>query len=77
MFRYVVCAHYTCECLLYLSLAMVAAPERQVFNRTLLCAGLFVSVNLGVTADRTRWWYIEKFGPEKVTGRWRMLPLLY
>ncbi|ROW12054.1 hypothetical protein VMCG_00768 [Cytospora schulzeri] len=77
MFRHLVCPHYTCECLIYLSLAIVAAPEGQLCNRTLLSALMFVAVNLGVTAQGTRNWYIEKFGSEKVAGRQILIPFLY
>ncbi|KAI1414654.1 hypothetical protein F5Y13DRAFT_13163 [Hypoxylon sp. FL1857] len=74
LFQYLVCPHYTCECALYLSLALVAAPKGQLYNRTLICAVLFVAVNLGVTANGTKKWYAEKFGHEKVQGKWSMIP---
>ncbi|KAI0971090.1 hypothetical protein F4678DRAFT_472613 [Xylaria arbuscula] len=77
LFRYLVCPHYTCECLLYLSLAVLAAPEGQFCNQTLACAVLFVSTNLGVTASGTKSWYGEKFGEEKVQGRWKMIPIVF
>ncbi|KAI0871884.1 hypothetical protein GGS24DRAFT_39135 [Hypoxylon argillaceum] len=76
LFRYLVCPHYTCECLLYLSLAVMAAPEGQLYNRTLICAVLFVSVNLGVTANGTKLWYGEKFG-SRVEGKWKMIPIIF
>ncbi|KAI1346572.1 hypothetical protein F5Y01DRAFT_19248 [Xylaria sp. FL0043] len=77
LFRYLVCPHYTCECLLYLSLAVLAAPEGQYCNQTLACAVLFVSTNLGVTAKGTKLWYSEKFGSDKVQGKWNMIPILF
>lgn len=77
MFRHLVCPHYTCECLLYLSLAAVAAPEGSLYNQTLACGVLFVSVNLGVTAGGTRKWYVDKFGADKMESRWNMIPLVY
>ncbi|ORY63415.1 uncharacterized protein BCR38DRAFT_458555 [Pseudomassariella vexata] len=77
MFRFLICPHYTCECLLYLSIAITAAPKDQWYNQTLMCGLLFVSVNLGVTARGTKTWYVEKFGTEKVEGRWLMIPLVY
>lgn len=76
LFRYLVCPHYTCECLLYLSMAVMAAPEGQLYNRTLACAVLFVTVNLGVTAQGTKLWYEEKFG-NRVQGKWKMIPVLF
>lgn len=77
MFRHLVCPHYTCECLIYLSLAIVAAPEGHLCNRTLLSALMFVAVNLGVTAHGTKNWYAEKFGSEEVAGRRIMIPFLF
>ncbi|KAI1777883.1 hypothetical protein F4818DRAFT_328544 [Hypoxylon cercidicola] len=77
LFKYIVCPHYMCECALYLSLALVAAPRGRLYNRTLICALLFVTVNLGVTANGTKKWYTEKFGREMVQGKWRMIPLVF
>ncbi|PBL03842.1 3-oxo-5-alpha-steroid 4-dehydrogenase-like protein [Armillaria gallica] len=76
-FRYITCPHYTAECLIYLSLAGIAAPPGQMFNKTILAALVFVAVNLGVTAETTRQWYVEKFGEDKVTALWRMIPFIY
>ncbi|KAK8115042.1 3-oxo-5-alpha-steroid 4-dehydrogenase [Apiospora kogelbergensis] len=77
MFAYLICPHYTCECLLYLSLAITAAPTGQLYNRTIICGLLFVSTNLGVTAGDTRKWYAEKFGQDRIQHRWNMVPLVY
>lgn len=77
MFRYFICAHYTCECLLYLSLAVATAPSGSVCNSTLLCAVIFVTVNLGVTASGTRKWYAEKFGIDAVADKWNMIPFVF
>ncbi|KAK2004885.1 3-oxo-5-alpha-steroid 4-dehydrogenase [Colletotrichum falcatum] len=77
LFRYIVCPHYTCECLIYLGLAITAAPEGLIVNRTLLCAVWFIVANLGTTADGTKQWYAQKFGPEKVAGKWRMVPFIF
>ncbi|OTB08038.1 hypothetical protein M426DRAFT_218264 [Hypoxylon sp. CI-4A] len=77
LFQYLVCPHYTCECGLYLSLALVAAPEGQLYNNTLICALLFIAANLGVTAKDTKKWYSEKFGPEKLQGRWKIIPGIF
>lgn len=66
MFQMVVSPHYFAECIIYLSLTLVAAPKGQLFNRTLLCALVFVTVNLSVTADMSLKWYVEKFGKDKV-----------
>ncbi|WYZ40459.1 hypothetical protein EsH8_IV_000800 [Colletotrichum jinshuiense] len=77
LFRYLICPHYTCECLIYLGLAITAAPNGHVINRTLLCAFWFIVANLGTTADGTKQWYAQKFGAEKVAGRWRMIPFVF
>lgn len=76
-FRYLVCPHYTFECLAYLALSILAAPEGEWVNKTVLCALVFVGVNLGVTAAGTKEWYEAKFGREAVGGRARMVPLLW
>ena len=73
-FRNIVCPHYTAECALYLALTCLAAPQGQPWNGTMLCATIFVIVNLGITADISKTWAMEKFGKEKVEGKWRMLP---
>jgi len=77
MFRLIVCPHYTSECLIYVALAVVAAPRGQILNKTLLTGLMFVVANLAVTADSSRKWYIQKFGAEKLKGRWRMVPYVY
>ncbi|KAK0647648.1 Polyprenol reductase 2 [Lasiodiplodia hormozganensis] len=76
-FRYIVCPHYTFECLIYLALSIVAAPVGQVVNKTVLCAVVFVGVNLGVTAAGTKEWYATKFGSETVERRARMVPFIW
>jgi 3-oxo-5-alpha-steroid 4-dehydrogenase 3 / polyprenol reductase len=77
MFRHLISPHYTCECLIYLSLAIVAAPEGYLCNRTMLSALIFVAVNLGVTARGTKSWYVEKFGSDKVALKKVMIPFVY
>ncbi|KAK3357427.1 hypothetical protein B0T25DRAFT_566712 [Lasiosphaeria hispida] len=77
LFRRLICPHYTCECLLYFSLALAAAPPGQSCNKTLLCALAFVLVNLGVTAAGTRKWYARKFGSAAVAEKWNMIPFLF
>lgn len=58
-------------------MAIVAAPESQWYNRTLVSGLMFVAVNLGVTASGTRKWYAAKFGHNKITKKWNMIPLVY
>ncbi|KAK2604234.1 hypothetical protein N8I77_007180 [Diaporthe amygdali] len=77
MFRHLISPHYTCECLIYLSLAIVAAPEGHLCNQTLLSALIFVAVNLGVTARGTKSWYVDKFGSDKVARKKVMIPFVY
>ncbi|KAK1059209.1 hypothetical protein LTR74_012790 [Friedmanniomyces endolithicus] len=74
-FAYLIAPHYTAECLIYLSLTMVAAPQGGAWvDLTLACALVFVVVNLGATADVTREWYRGSFGEEAVKGKWRLVP---
>lgn len=76
-FKVLICPHYTAECIIYLSLSVLAAPRWQVFNKTILMALVLVLVNLGVTAESTRQFYEKRFGPGSIKGRWRMIPFLY
>lgn len=69
--------HYFAECLIYLAIAIVAAPAHSVCNGTLLCALAFVAINLGVTADGTKKWYARKFGKEHTRSRSRMIPFIF
>lgn len=77
MFRRYICPHYSCECLLYFSMAIATAPHGAWCNRTLLCALVFVTVNLGVTASGTRKWYADKFGSGPVASKWNMIPFVF
>ncbi|PHH68966.1 hypothetical protein CDD80_7110 [Ophiocordyceps camponoti-rufipedis] len=77
LFRLFVCPHYTCECVIYLALAFVAAPPDRLFNPSLLCIFVFVVTNLGTTARNTEKWYGQKFGRDKLAGRWKMIPFVF
>ncbi|KAJ5083153.1 hypothetical protein N7456_012580 [Penicillium angulare] len=77
IFRTVVCPHYGAECLIYLSLAFLAAPPGHLVNKTMLACLGFVAVNLGLTARTTKDWYKEKFGLATVQDRWLMIPWIY
>lgn len=76
-FHTLIAPHYFAECVIYASLALVAAPQGAWLNWTLVCALVFVVVNLGVTADGTKSWYEAKFGQDAVQGKQRMIPFLY
>ncbi|KAF2264941.1 hypothetical protein CC78DRAFT_215755 [Lojkania enalia] len=77
MFPNLLCPHYTCEIVIYILLSFLAAPIGQTINWTLMAATVFVAVNLAVTAASTREWYIERFGPENVKGRARIVPWVW
>jgi 3-oxo-5-alpha-steroid 4-dehydrogenase 3 len=76
-FRYIVCPHYTSECLIYVAMSLVTAPPGHLFNQTVLCGLVFVVVTIGVVAHGTKQWYADKFGADKVASRWKMIPLLF
>lgn len=76
-FTPLICPHYTSEIIIYLAMAINAAPMGSWINATLGCAVVFVGINLGVTAWGTKEWYVRKFGEESVRGRWRMVPFVY
>lgn len=74
LFAHIVCPHYTCECVIYLAIALMAAPAGRVFNTTELCGVVFAATNLSATAYGTKQWYAQKFGAERVVGRWCIIP---
>lgn len=76
-FQPLISPHYMAECLIYLSLAIVATPHGNRINWTLICALVFVTVNLAVTADGTKKWYEKRFGENAVKGKWRMIPMIW
>lgn len=79
-FQWITAPHYTAECGIYLALALLDVTRPlQTVNCTLLCTLMFVMVNLGVTADGTRTWMMQKF-PEhrdRIERRWRMIPFVW
>jgi 3-oxo-5-alpha-steroid 4-dehydrogenase 3 len=77
IFNLLICPHYSAEAVIYISLAILGAPDSQLVNKTLLAAVIFVMVNLGVSAELTKRWYIETYGEKKVEGRWTMIPGIY
>ena len=77
LFQVLICPHYTAECVIYLSLAVLSAPKGAVVNKTMFAALIFVSTNLAVTASMSKEWYERKFGKESVRKRWKMIPSLY
>ncbi|KAH6693657.1 hypothetical protein F5X68DRAFT_46224 [Plectosphaerella plurivora] len=77
LFKNIVCAHYFCECLIYLGISVAAAPDGHWLNNTVGTALLFVFVNLASTANGTKAWYAEKFGRSKVAPKWRIVPFLF
>lgn len=74
LFKLLVCPHYTAECVIYLALAILGAPEGRWINGTIAAALVFVSVNLGVTAKGTGAWYERRFGEQAVRGKWVLVP---
>ncbi|KAG5980468.1 hypothetical protein E4U55_003994 [Claviceps digitariae] len=77
LFRYIVCPHYTCECVIYLAISVMAAPRGSFLDRPVLCGVVFVVINLGITASNTKQWYADKFGADKVADKWRMIPGIF
>jgi 3-oxo-5-alpha-steroid 4-dehydrogenase 3 / polyprenol reductase len=73
-FHSLISPHYTAECAIYLSLTFLAAPEGRLVNKTLLTAFIFVVIELGVSADISKRWYVQKFGADQVEYKRRMIP---
>lgn len=70
----VACPHYTAECVIYLAMTFMAAPQGLLVNKSVLQVFLFVFVNQAVAAHLNREWYIEKFGKDNVGMRRRLIP---
>lgn len=70
-----VCPHYGFEVNIYLALTILTARDTRILNITMLCATAFVVVNLGVTADLTKKWQLQKFPKQRpeIANRRRML----
>lgn len=77
VFANIISPHYMSECLIYLSLAAVAAPKGEAINKTLGSCLCFVAVNLGISASTSKQWYRAKFGESAVEGKWKMIPWVY
>lgn len=78
-FKYFIAPHYTAECVVYASLAVIAAPPGHFVNWNLFCALIFVAVNLGVTADGTKRWMLTKFPDRRsdIELRRKLIPFLW
>lgn len=76
-FNGLVAPHYTAECVIYVALTILAAPQGAWLNWTLATALIFVVVNLGVTADVTKGWYQRRFGKGAVSHKARMVPRVW
>lgn len=72
-----VCPHYGSEVNIYITLAILTAKDVRVFNLTMICAAVFVVVNLGVTADGTKKWLLKRFPKQRleIVQRHRMLSI--
>lgn len=79
LFKRLIAPHYTAECVLYLGLSMIAAPDGHMANTLLLWVVLLSAVNLGITADGTKKWLLQKFREQKseIQSRYRLVPGLW
>jgi 3-oxo-5-alpha-steroid 4-dehydrogenase 3 / polyprenol reductase len=77
VFERIIAPHYTAEVAIYFSLMFLAAPRGHLVNGTLLTVLVFVVVGLGVNADISKKWYMQKFDHRLVEQRWRMIPGLW
>ncbi|KAL6869328.1 hypothetical protein ACO1O0_000653 [Amphichorda felina] len=58
-------------------LSIAAAPPGKILGRTVFTGLVFVALNLGTTAGNTKKWYAQKFGSDKVEGKWKMIPYVF
>ena len=77
IFQVIISPHYFAECMIYLSLAIIAAPPGTLVNATISTALIFVGTNLSVTASNSKDWYGQRYGIDAVKDRWIIFPLLY
>ncbi|KAI9727673.1 MAG: hypothetical protein M1828_005901 [Chrysothrix sp. TS-e1954] len=77
IFQVLICPHYFAECLIYLSLSILAAPAGDLLNRTIFSVVFFTIILHGITSKTTRAWYAQKFGEDKIKGRWNMIPFVF
>jgi 3-oxo-5-alpha-steroid 4-dehydrogenase 3 / polyprenol reductase len=82
-FASLICPHYFADIMIYVCLAFLSAPVRmdngkaEVLNGTMTCALIFVAVNLGITAQGTRRWWIKMWGEGAVKGKWCCVPYIW
>ena len=76
-FKHLICAHYAAECLLYLGIAIEVAPPGEMLNATLATALVFIMVNLGASGKETKAWSMDKFGVERVSSKYIIIPWVF
>jgi 3-oxo-5-alpha-steroid 4-dehydrogenase 3 / polyprenol reductase len=74
IFNSLIAPHYTCEIIIYLTMAVLGRPEGEWINRTILAATLFVATNLTISARNTKEFYTKVFEPKDVKRRAIMIP---
>lgn len=70
LFRYICCAHYFDEFLIYLSFLLMNVGTRALLAHCVV----WILVNLGTSSHETGNWYLQKFG---YRPRWYMLPYVF
>jgi 3-oxo-5-alpha-steroid 4-dehydrogenase 1 len=73
LFKYMLYAHYFCEWIEWTGF-WIAAGWGCVPARTFVINEVMVMFPRAV---RGKWWYQERFGEEKVKGKWAVLPGIY
>ncbi|KAK9475631.1 hypothetical protein V1514DRAFT_24046 [Lipomyces japonicus] len=68
-FKYLICPHYTAEVIIYFALAWLVA-----FSASSVAVVVWVAVNLGASAEQSKKFYINKFGPQSVKSKFMVLP---
>ena len=69
-FSYLLCPHYTAELMIYLSFATMRSCLLQWL------ALFWTTVNLSITAQKTRHWYANKWPHGDWTSRWTLVPFV-
>lgn len=78
LFATLIAPHYTSEIAIYATLVVLATPRPGLtaLNWTMACSLVFVTVNLGITAEGTKRWLLKKFPEQrsKIEKRYVLFP---
>ncbi|KAK9451802.1 uncharacterized protein V1518DRAFT_409585 [Limtongia smithiae] len=72
LFKHTLCPHYAAEIGLYFTLAWICN-----FSPATVAVTVWTFINLAVSAEQSRKFYIAQFGPAAVANKWNILPFVF